>query len=533
MKKLLYILPVLIFLGACKKNFLDRQPSSALDNSDLFQDSSEVIAAINGCYSGWASSYNVYYLDAASDNVYSQYPWEGFQLYGNGSAAAGQVSPGGYGQNLWNFTTVQRCNWFLANIGGAPVDDALKLRTEGEARFIRVYQYFLMAQLYGDVPLITQNISTTAADTVTRTPKATVTQFMLSELAAIAPNLPQSYSGSDVGRITKGAALALKARIELYNQDWADCITDCQAVMQLGYSLYPSYTDLFRIQHEDNSEVICDVEYQETINSNGNVGVMPSNGYGGWASLDPLSSLVNAYEMSNGKTIDDPASGYNPNQPYTNRDPRLTATIVYPSESYPYATGAANFYDPLDNGTADYWNSGNNCSVTAYTEKKFTAVLSDYDNLFNTGLDAILIRYAEVLLTDAEAKIESGQIDATVYADLNAVRTRAGMPLVDQTAYNNQTTLRTLVRRERRVELALEGLRWFDIQRWQIGPQVMAGTVYGSRLGSVNATTGALTLTADSIKVETRVFDPNKNYLWPIPQSEININPNLKQNPGY
>jgi len=263
------------------------------------------------------------------------------------------------------------------------------------------------------------------------------------------------------------------------------------------------------------------------------VGVMPSFSYGGWSSLDPLQSLVDAYEMTNGKTIDDPSSGYDPNNPYTNRDPRLTATIVYPGESYPYASGAPNYYDPLDASSSDFYNSGNNTSVTGYIEKKFTAVLSDYDNLFNTGLDMILIRYAEVLLSYAEAKIESGQIDASVYQSINLVRNRSGMPNVDQSVYNSQSSLRTLIRRERRVELALEGLRWFDIQRWKIGPQVMAGTVYGARLGSVNPQTGALTLGADSIQVETRAFDPNKNYLWPVPQSEIDINKNLHQNPGY
>jgi hypothetical protein len=549
---LLYTSFSLLLLCSCKKNFLDRQPSDSLSSSSLFTDSSDVIAAINGCYAGWsnpvsglqgwADGYNVIYMDACSDNVYSQYPWEGFQAYGNGSATPGGVSPNGNSDNLYNYTTIQRCNWFLANIDRAPVDTALKLRTEGEARFIRVYQYFMMSQLYGDVPLVTSALTPAQADAVARTGKDTITQFMISELAAIAPNLPQSYTGaagSEIGRITKGAAVALKARIELYNQDYADCITDCQQVMTLGYSLYPSYTDLFRMQHADNSEVILDVEYignTSTANTNWAVGVMPSFTYGGWSSLDPLQSLVDAYEMTNGKTITDPTSGYDPSHPYVNRDPRLTASIVYPGEQYPYADGASNYYDPLDASSDDFYQSGNNTSVTGFLEKKFTAVLSDYnaDNgIFSTGLAMILIRYAEVLLMDAEAKIESGKIDATVYNDINQVRNRAGMPNVDQTAYSSQSTLDTLIRRERRVELALEGLRWFDIQRWQIGPQVMPGAVVGSRLGTVDPSTGALTLTGSNVPVETRLFDPSKNYLWPIPQSEIDINKSLKQNPGY
>jgi hypothetical protein len=137
------------------------------------------------------------------------------------------------------------------------------------------------------------------------------------------------------------------------------------------------------------------------------------------------------------------------------------------------------------------------------------------------------------LLGYAEAKIEANQIDATVYKAINEVRKRAGMPELDQTVYNNQSTLRTAIRQERRVELAMEGLRWLDVQRWKIGEQVMNGQVYGARLGKVDAGTGALTLSSQRIEVEKRIFDPGVNYVWPIPQKEIDINKNLKQNSGY
>lgn len=133
----------------------------------------------------------------------------------------------------------------------------------------------------------------------------------------------------------------------------------------------------------------------------------------------------------------------------------------------------------------------------------------------------------------AESKIEQNQIDASVYDALNAVRTRAGMPEVDQSIYNSQAKMRDLVRRERRVELAMEGLRWFDICRWKIGEEVMPGQVYGALLGTVDPETGALNLTDERIKVEVRLFDPAKNYLWPIPQSVIDATPAIVQNPGY
>jgi hypothetical protein len=153
--------------------------------------------------------------------------------------------------------------------------------------------------------------------------------------------------------------------------------------------------------------------------------------------------------------------------------------------------------------------------------------------MWSTSLDMMLIRYSEVLLSYAEAKIESNQIDGSVYAAIDQVRVRAGLPATDQSMYNSQTTLRTLIRRERRSELAMEGLRWWDIQRWQIAPQVMAGQVYGAKTGTVNETTGQVTLTGPHIQVQTRLFDASKNYLWPIPQSELNVAKNITQNPGY
>jgi hypothetical protein len=119
-----------------------------------------------------------------------------------------------------------------------------------------------------------------------------------------------------------------------------------------------------------------------------------------------------------------------------------------------------------------------------------------------------------------------------VYDDINAVRARAGMPPVDKVAYGSQTTLRTLVRNERRVELAFEGLRFFDIQRWKIGSQVMSGPIYGAKLGTIDPTTGKYTITGALLNIETRIF-ADKNYLWPIPQTEIDLDKGLKQNPGY
>ncbi|HTN39437.1 MAG TPA: RagB/SusD family nutrient uptake outer membrane protein, partial [Arachidicoccus sp.] len=485
MKKTIYLIAAFVLLlGSCQKDLLNRTPLDSYSNGSLWTSQSDAEAALNGCYNGWEGDYNIIYLDAVSDNSYSQFPWEGYQDYGNGTVTPADNNA----SSRWSYTTIQKCNWFLENVDKTPMDADLKNRYKGEVRFLRAYEYFILSQLYGDVPLVKKTITTTEANAVTRTPVADVRKYILAELDTIAPILPVSYSGGEVGHITRGAALSLKARIELFDKNYADCIKDCQAIMKLGYSLFPSYQDLFRIQNENNSEVILDIQYKENDVVNGDMGVMPSSSYGGWASLDPTQSLVDAYETIKGKTIDDPSSGYNANDPYKNRDPRLSASIVYPGQLY-----GGKYYNSIESASADYYNGGNN-SKTGYIERKFTSNLTDFADMWNTGLNIIVIRYAEILLTYAEAKIESGSIDKSVYDAINAVRKRAGMPGVDQTVYNNQTTLRKLVRRERRVELALEGLRWFDIQRWKIGAQVRSGNVYGTRLGTVNKTTGALTL---------------------------------------
>lgn len=525
MKKYTYLLFLAAGIGlpACKDNFLDRNPLDSYSNSSLWSSQSDASAALNGCYNSFEDGYNTIYMDCASDNAYNQYYWEGYTYFGNGTITP---SSGSF-QNRWSYVTIQRCNWFLENIAATPMDKAVKERYAAEARFLRAYQYFTLTQLYGDVPLVKTTISASEANAVIRTVKGQVQDFILSELSEIATILPVSYSGSDIGRITKGAALALKARIELYTGKYAAAVEDAQSVMALGYALFPSYPDLFRIQNENNSEVILDIQYKENDYSNGNLGVMPSSSLGGWSSIDPTQDLVDAYEMKSGKLITDAASGYDEREPYNNRDPRLTSTIVLPGQMY-----EGRYYNSIESTSSDYYSGGNN-SATGYIVKKYTPHLSDFSDMWNTGLNIILIRYAEVLLTYAEAKIEMGSIDASVYSAIDAVRIRAGLPKTDRTVYNDQSSLRGLIRRERRVELAMEGLRWFDIQRWKIAEQVMAKPVRGVRLGKVDPANGKLTLTGDHIKVEDRTFDPGKNYLWPIPQKEVDINKNLGQNPNY
>lgn len=535
-KIILHILAILLLFSACKKDFLNRNPQDSYTNNSLWTSASDANTALVGVYNGWTSVDFMIKVDCVADNGYSQWPWEGFQVYGNGSVTPSLVGGPGYpstnAYKAYSYTTITRCNFFLANIDKTPMDAKQKANMVAQVKFLRAYEYFLMSQLYGDVPLVTTLLSADESLASVRAPRADIVKFILSELAAAAPDLPVTSNSGD-GHVTQGAALALKARLELYTGDYANCITDCQAVIKMGYILYPSFTDLFRMKAQNNnSEIILSAQYVQSTYSNNTPGQLSTNSSGGYAALVPLQNLVDAYEMNNGKPITDPASGYDTANPYANRDPRLAATIMYPGQQFTQPNGTLTYYNPFDPQGSDYYASRNNSSPGAYLVKKYTPNLNDFSQLFNTGLNMPVIRYAEVLLTDAEAKIELGKIDGTVYDDIDAIRLRAGMPRTDKAVYGSQSSLRALVRNERRVELAFEGLRFFDIQRWKIGAQVMSGTVYGAKLGTVDPTTGKYTITGGPLRLETRAF-ADKNYLWPLPQSEIDLDKKLTQNPGY
>ena len=407
------------------------------------------------------------------------------------------------------------------------MDDALRARLTAEVRFLRAWDYFWKVLFYGDVPLVKEVLPITDANKP-RNPKEEVIQFILDELTEITPQLEIKYTGNDVGRVTRGAALTLKARMLLYNNQYADCLKACEEIMKLGYSLFPNYRGLFRISNKNNQEIIMDVQYVENLYSNGTLGILPPASCGGWCSINPTQSLVDIYECIDGKTIEE-SPLYDPDQPYQNRDPRLSASILCPGDLY-----EGKYYDPIDQNdpNGDYYAPYGR-SKTGYLVRKYVDDLSDYADMWNTAMNAIVMRYAEVLLMYAECKVELGEIDASVYDVLNELRSRAGMCEVDKTVYITQAKMRELVRRERRVELALEGLRWFDVCRWKIGEEVMPGQVYGCRLGTVDPVTGKLALTKERIKTEVRIFDPAKHYLWPIPQTTIDAASEIKQNPGY
>lgn len=312
------------------------------------------------------------------------------------------------------------------------------------------------------------------------------------------------------------------------------------------HPLEPNYANLFNLAGQDSKEIIAAVQHLKTVRDFWLIGAMLNNGAGGWSSIVPTANLVNTYEMKDGLTIDDPNSGYDPIHPFKDRDPRMAMTVLFPGADYPTG-GVYNTLDKEINGVAneDFMTKANNSSRTGLSWRKYVHPSSQYADVWDTSVSPIVFRYAEVLLTWAEAENELKGPSAGVYEKLNMIRNRVGMPEVDRRKYATKETLRELIRRERAVELAGEGLRRADILRWKdANGKMVAETVLNGRLermvGTVNMAgadpeTRATINTQASLEdklIETRVFKPYMRYL-PMSQNALDKNPKLKPTPGY
>jgi starch-binding outer membrane protein, SusD/RagB family len=289
-------------------------------------------------------------------------------------------------------------------------------------------------------------------------------------------------------------------------------------VMALNqYMLEADYHDLTRYAGDESEEIIFADRRAQSIRGQNAFSDYGPRSYQGGSTFTPLRSLVDAYQMEDGMSIED-SPLYDPDDPYANRDPRLYSTLLYPGA--PFDTVIFNSLP--SSPTADQVRSDFNATATGYQFIKYVNP-EDKSDQGNSGVDFILMRYADVLLMYAEAKIEQNEIDQSVYDAINAVRTRADMPAI--TGPHSQDELRQILRHERRIELAFEGLRVFDIRRWGIAADVMAGQHYG--IDYVDEDGDPQTIPADFRSFTAR------DMLWPIPQKELDLNPNISQNPGY
>ncbi|GAA4461716.1 RagB/SusD family nutrient uptake outer membrane protein [Nibrella saemangeumensis] len=560
MKNIPFILLLTASVTAC--NTLDLNPLSEPSTATFYSNQTELELAVNDLYrlDFWGNDNEQF-----TDNY-----WHRGQL-GNAVTFGTMNAEDATAQAYWTacYKAIARANSFLANKDRAAVNTPAPVitRLEAEMRLIRAYQYARLITHFGDVPLITQPILLEESYSVTRTNQTEVLKFIFEELDFASANLPQSYAGSAVKRLTKGAALAVKARTALYTGNWAVARDAAQAIMQFtgpgAYSLHPNYAQLFLKAGETSSELIISVprdEAQKVFTSGTGVRDQLPRTTGGFGAQIPTRSMVDAYESRDGKPIDE-SPLYNPKEPFKNRDPRLTASIVefgtqwlgYGYQPHPDSTTVFSSKENRRVSNLDTRAVAAFASFTGFLWKK--GVDQSWADKQSEDADAIIIRYAEVLLTYAEAKIELGETDASVLNAINQVRARAYGVAVGQTsAYpavttTDQAELRQIVRRERRVEFAKEGLRYMDLIRWKLAEKALTRPVIGLPDPAAQNRAkwpfpGVTPLDDDGIPdysvfgtdvkvVAQRSFDKSRQYLWPIPALERRVNPNLTQNPGY
>lgn len=543
MKRLLvYMLAGVSVLGMTScSDFLDTVPHDALSPATTWQTEDDAQKFLVGCYDGWADANEILYLDCGSDFGYNNFQWESWKTIGNGSmSAANEV------YNLYSFSMIRRCNTFLENIDKVEFsDESVKNDMIGQVRTIRAYQYFDKNWWYGGVPII-ENYETAEEAQVARNTEEEVKQFIYDELDAAIPLLNETPKSR--GYIAKGTALAIKMRSALYYGDYERAKEAAQAIMDLKqYELDPDYANIFTVAGQGSKEIIASVQYIENLKTLYTIGQMYPNADGGWSSIVPTQNLVDTYEMDNGLTKEEAGDYYDPAHPFAHRDPRMAMTIIFPGQDWNgrifntldkqivnAATGAEEI-----NG--DYPANADNASKTALSWNKYLGPKSQYADMWSTNACPIVFRYAEVLLTYAEAENELNGPSAKVYDLLNQIRNRVGMPDVDQSKYGTQSTLRELIRRERSVELAGEGLRRADILRWKdANGKMVAETVLNGPLTRIIGTVDhsgtdpytRATITRTDELIENRSFAVHNRY-FPMAQSDMDANPNLKQNPGY
>lgn len=491
---------LVIYCQTSCTNDLIVNPKDQYSEVTFWNTQADALAGLSGCYNTLFDCQNWFYetdMITANGLAYNE-------SNGTDAVARGVHTPTtALITSRWvqAYQGIGRTNTFLAKIGGiVNMTEALKNRTIGEAKFLRAFYYQGLVDVYGGVPLIVDQPDLPTQAGLPRNSKEEVVAQIIKDLDEAIPLLPDAYTAqNDLGRITKGAALALKARVLLYNGRWPEAAASAKSVIDgKKYSLFPSYRNLFLLANERNVEVIFNVEYQ-----------LPRFSH----SLDyvsyvlnrpaPTRNLADVYLMTDGTTKEE-SSLFDPNKPFDNRDPRLLQTM-YPV-GYKF------------NGRI---TTPNNVPTTGFGLKKYTN-LTDEDAQpapvqNRNEINLIFIRYAEVLLTYAEAQNESVGPDASVYEAINLLRRRPSVSMPVLRAGLTQADMRNEIRRERRVELSFEGLYYSDAKRWR----------------TIEIENNKPVFNYLNQSIRQRNFNKDRDYLWPIPSNQIQFNPNLKQNPGW
>ena len=590
MKKILSIFAILTLSGC--SDFLNRQPLDSPSSVTFYANEAEIRLGLTGVYGAafWNVQGNVpdlKRLEAATDLIISRKnDPESIMAQGdNGPFTPGNAWP----DRTWSqcYRLIVRANGFLEGMkrGEAVTSKTAYARMRAEALTLRAWGYFNLLVGFGDVPFITQPLEPSAYETQVRTPVAQI-------VAALYKDLDEAYAALDLnpaerGRAGKGFAYGLKGRLGLLIKDWKTVEEATNTLIKTAnYSLNPSYQNLFALAGQTSNagrEVIMQMMYPTENPNIANwqvVGYTPRQTLGAQSNNFPTQALVDKFECTDGKRIDE-SPLYDRANPGRNRDRRLRWTLYMPGDTInvrmsktaalPYQNPNQQFifnihtdqifrynwntakYDVVT-GNPDFvtsansvWQFGATGAVggVGYVWRKY----NDPDQYaWELKTPFIMMRYAEILLMYAEAKIEQGSIDASVTDAINAVRRRSGQP---NTTATSAAGLRQQVRRERVVEFATEGLRLFDIRRWGIVLDVLNTTIVGAAknpaqappipsfggkgsvqdLNDVPDYTNGVALRISS-RNEIRK-NSSKHLLWPIPQGEIDKNKGITQNTGW
>ncbi len=563
MKKNIHIIlmSAALMLTSCNDSFLDRIPHDALTDANYWQTETHLSSVANTFTSSLSGKDWLNKTEIMADSA----PWSvttAWRTIGGGyfTSDASQIN------SVWSaaYTGIGRTNYFLNNYQRATgVKEEVRERYAAEAYFYRAYNYWILTSLFGDVPLITSELNVESPDVFRgRDARKDVIDRITKDLEDHYKALPEyvAAGSSDFGRVSQCAALALLSRIYLYNGRYEDAVSACERAMSSTYyKLYSTghpdvdYVNLFNYtgrasRNPANKETLIAFVYNYDLGESSRTSHNLSrecwvpNDY---ARFTPTASMIECYLTKDGN-IWDPNSATSYEDVFKDRDPRMTQSILAPGTKWEGGeSGDMLSTDKTVFTYPKFDNSKDGCmSYTGYYMRKYVEP-STVKDVGHDDNDIVLIRYAEVLLNYAEAKEQLGTLtQSDIDKTINLLRDRVGMVHLKLSEIPAGSDIRTEIRRERRVELFFEGHRYFDIIRWKQG-EILGEDLLGVRkdyLDPVRLKEGII----GNLKWKTvngkeylvlesgRTFDPEKNYLLPVPFTQMQLNPQLApNNPGW
>tara|TARA_B110000003_G_scaffold271650_1_gene306164 strand:- start:2760 stop:4337 length:1578 start_codon:yes stop_codon:yes gene_type:complete len=521
---------------SCDEDFLEKSDPGAGAVDGFFQTADDFKLGVNGIYNSltaagyftnfWGGNYFHMNMEfgVVSDNMVGQgSAWKGYS-----ELASGLATPLSGGITDWKFNyglgAISKVNTMLSVMADVDFGAEGSAKWEAELKYLRGFLYADMAFLYGGMPLITETITSEEADALARSSQAETYALAISDLTFAAANLGDTPNAGEFGRPTKMAAQAALGFAYLNQDDYANAKSAFSNIVSqegglTGLASAAEWECLNRGCAEQNKEIIWSIQNGPGAEGTGDyipMGIPTQSGFNGWSGHKFTQNLIDAYGMANGLPITDPASGYDPANPLENRDPRLRMTFYFEG-------------DPYDGGVIDDGEFGGVCcngstklmanfGIAPVFPRKLTAdpdltpeAFAQMNGIeFGSPIDLVIYRYADILLAHAEALNESGDT-AGAYAGVNKVRNRAGLP--DLAAGLSKAAMKDAILQERRVELALEGKRFYDLKRADI------------LMETVNSNKGWDLHGGANYKAH---FD-----LWPLPGGFVDNSPAIEQNPGY